>query len=325
MIFLTFDYELFFGRSGTVEKSILEPTELLLQLMSEYDVFATFFVDASFLFTLNKSQTSTTIEKSIIEQLKRILEAGHRVEPHIHSHWIDAIPFSDQWKFPTYEHYKLQSLGFNEGLSYFTDVATLLLGICQKVDTKYRFNAYRAGGWCINPFPVFKKAFKEFGIIIDSSIAPGIQLSNEIFDVNFKHAPKKPAWWFNDDPLKPDFTGEILEVPITTYRRSVLTSMTMQKPVPTRIGDGTTISFPSSRHIKMLNSIFRYRLLSFEYARYEELKAITRKRKTALFISHPKNMSMEDMKCFSRFLYDHKGEIISLMEAPSLFRKGLPV
>ena len=52
-ILLTFDYEVFFGRStGSVERTMLEPTEALLELADRYGVKLVFFVDAGFILRL---------------------------------------------------------------------------------------------------------------------------------------------------------------------------------------------------------------------------------------------------------------------------------
>ena len=54
-IFLTYDYELFFGEpSGSVEKCMLEPTADLLNLAKGKDVFLTFFVDVGYLIQAEK-------------------------------------------------------------------------------------------------------------------------------------------------------------------------------------------------------------------------------------------------------------------------------
>ena len=54
-IFLTFDYELFFGKHvGTVSKCMLEPTEELFNLAKGLDVSYTFFVYVGYLIQAEK-------------------------------------------------------------------------------------------------------------------------------------------------------------------------------------------------------------------------------------------------------------------------------
>ena len=54
-IFITLDYELFFAQhSGSVEKSIIEPTEKLLEAVEKTTTKLCFFVDAGYLVRLEK-------------------------------------------------------------------------------------------------------------------------------------------------------------------------------------------------------------------------------------------------------------------------------
>lgn len=49
-IILSFDYELFFGdKSGTVQKTLIEPTNALLDTMDKAGLKGTFFVDVMML------------------------------------------------------------------------------------------------------------------------------------------------------------------------------------------------------------------------------------------------------------------------------------
>ena len=54
-IYLTFDYELFFGEeTGTVEKCLIQPTNDLLDLCERYSISMTFFVDVGFFYSIRK-------------------------------------------------------------------------------------------------------------------------------------------------------------------------------------------------------------------------------------------------------------------------------
>ena len=49
-IFLTYDYELFFGDpTGSVEKCIIEPTQRLLEIAKRTGARYTFFIDVGYL------------------------------------------------------------------------------------------------------------------------------------------------------------------------------------------------------------------------------------------------------------------------------------
>lgn len=53
-IFFTFDYELGMTRAGTVEKSLISPTNSYCEVFAKYGVRATWFVDAAYLLKLNQ-------------------------------------------------------------------------------------------------------------------------------------------------------------------------------------------------------------------------------------------------------------------------------
>ena len=90
-IILSFDYELFFGyKSGTVRKSLIEPTNKMLDAMDQVGAKATYFVDYLMLKYLEKEndkRCNSDLEL-IKEQLSEILRRGHRIELHIHPHFL---------------------------------------------------------------------------------------------------------------------------------------------------------------------------------------------------------------------------------------------
>ena len=51
---ITLDYELYFNRSGTAQKCIIEPTDLLLGILDKHDIRATFFVDSGYVLKLKE-------------------------------------------------------------------------------------------------------------------------------------------------------------------------------------------------------------------------------------------------------------------------------
>ena len=60
------DYELFFGRSGSIEKCLIEPCEMLLDFADMAGVKVTFFVDAGMLCCMGElARTDERIEKNL--------------------------------------------------------------------------------------------------------------------------------------------------------------------------------------------------------------------------------------------------------------------
>ena len=216
--YITLDYELFFGESGSVEQSIVNPTERLLSILDKYNAKAVFFVDVGYLIRMNDLADNEPKlkedEKKVKEQIKNLVNEGHDIQLHIHSHWEDAIYQDGCWRFPM-KHYRLHSYSEQE---------------CQSIIKKYKsflesiigdeVFAFRAGGWCIQHFLKLKKAFIDTGIKIDSTVFKGGRNTHGVHYYNFKNAPDLPEWSFSDDPCKVDSGGEFKEIPISNYRVS---------------------------------------------------------------------------------------------------------
>lgn len=85
---------------------------------------------------------------------------GHRIELHIHPHWVNAVYNGDgTWNYDDYSHYSLYSFTEDEVTSMFKEGTELLNKIAHKVDPNYKVIAFRAGGWTVQPFSKLKKDF----------------------------------------------------------------------------------------------------------------------------------------------------------------------
>ena len=225
-IILSYDYELFFGdRSGTVLRSLIEPTNLLLDAMDSVSFKGNFFVDWQMLKYLKEANTERTLadHQLIIDQLKDMVYRGHRIELHIHPHWVDAKYNGDgTWDFSEFRHYSLNSFSEKEIVDMFVEGTNLLTNIAREVDSEYKIVAFRAGGWAVQPFDCLKRAFKEAGIKIDSSVARGAFGKNKYSYFNFVDSPDGEMWRYENDVIIPDDKGEFIEVPISSYRRTIV-------------------------------------------------------------------------------------------------------
>ena len=177
-IILTYDYELFFGdHSGTVSKTLIEPTNLLLEQFEKSNLKATFFVDYLMIkyLGLNTDERSRSDLHLIQEQLKDIIRRGHRIELHIHPHWVDAKYNGDgTWNYCNFSHYSLNSFTEEEIIKMFVEGCEILHLLARSVEPDYKIVAFRAGGWAVQPFSLLKKAFLSADIRIDSSVSYGI-------------------------------------------------------------------------------------------------------------------------------------------------------
>lgn len=217
-ILLTFDYEVFFVKTGSVENCLLRPVDELLKVLDECKYKVTFFVDTLF---LEKLCIYKIAEYKLIEQqLKDIVRAGHRIELHLHPHWLDAVyeKEKNQWKFSSYKHYMLSSLSSEIIMTCFCSGVDLLNSIARTVIPDYTVLAFRAGGWCVEPFVRLREGFRQSGIVIDSSVAKGIRINTDTHKVDFSTVPGKIFYRFSESVCKEHNAGEFFEIPITTYR-----------------------------------------------------------------------------------------------------------
>ena len=149
-IILSYDYELFFGeRSGTVLKSIIEPTNKLMGVMEQNGFRGNFFVDYLMFRELEKlSDERAVSDLSLLkEQIRDMVRRGHRVELHLHPHWIDAKYNGDgTWNFDDFTHYSLSSLDEETIVAMFKEGTDYLNKLAAEVEPGYKIVAFRAGG-----------------------------------------------------------------------------------------------------------------------------------------------------------------------------------
>lgn len=227
-IVLSFDYELFFGdKSGTVQKTLIEPTNLLLDEMDSVGFKGNFFVDYMMLkyLAMETDERSKNDYDAIANQLRDMVRRGHRIELHIHPHWVDAKYNGDgTWNYDEFRHYGLNTFSYDEITDMFIEGTRILEDIAHTVDPLYRVVAFRAGGWAIQPFEMVKEGFEKTGIMIDSSVSSGVYIDKDNTIVDFTKAPTKSSYRFSSDVCQEDHNGKFIEVPISSYYRDLLTS-----------------------------------------------------------------------------------------------------
>lgn len=318
-VFLTFDYELYFRESGSIEKCLLEPTDEILTILGKRGVFCTFFVDVLHLSACLKygGQFEDHFKK-ITEQLNKMITLGHRVELHLHPHWIDAEPSGDAWVFRDISKYRMQSLSKDKIESVVLEGANLLNEICWAKDKKYKVQSFRAGGWCVEPFEPLKAALFKAGIRVDSSVAPGFKLMGEAHQVDFSKVTNFDPYLFSDSPSRENFNGQFIEVPISTIDLNLIDRLYMKgirkykKSQCTVYGDGVGIR-PNTQGIQnifklktflsfesLLGKVFREKISSWEH-RFLNL------------IAHPKSMSPASLDELSWLIDNFGAERFALL------------
>ena len=149
-VIFSFDYELFFGvKSGTVQKTLIEPTNMLLDRMESVEARGNFFLDYLMFERLEQldDERAKSDLKLLKDQVRDMVRRGHRIELHLHPHWIDAKYNGDgTWDYTNYTHYSLYSLSKEEVERQFRDGVSYLTNLAREIDSDYRIVAFRAGG-----------------------------------------------------------------------------------------------------------------------------------------------------------------------------------
>lgn len=302
-ILLTFDYEIFLGKkSGTLQKCIIEPTKMLIDVFDRTNIKSTFFIDVLYYQRLLNENNRTRKEAELLkDQLKLLVKKGHRIELHLHPHWLNAKYENGEWIFETYKNYRLHNLSKNDIKELFVYAVQVLNSIAREVKGDYRVLAFRAGGLCVQPFAQLFEAFKITEIQYDSSVAPGLRASglNHNYDfTSLNHSTE--IYRFSDNVCKPEEDGIFTEVPITTVKKKFIEKIIDKfwNALNETYGDGEPMIIDSSMD---RNFISRLRRLPSSYVTTLNLDGtsfFTIRRQIAknpknhlVFISHPKLLS----------------------------------
>lgn len=306
-IFLTYDYELFFGEhAGSVEKCMLEPTNDLFNLAHGKDVFLTFFVDVGYLIQAEKYSDLKVELQTVKDQIQKMISLGHDVQLHIHPHWEKAEYVNGNWIMNVDGSYKLSDFDSTESDAIVRKYKAYLEQLIGR-----KVNAFRAGGWCIQPFDHLKNVFKETGIKIDSSVISGDFMMTHNYAIDFRDAPIKSKYKFEDDVCQEDDQGSFLEYPISSLRYSPLFFWRLYilgRLSPDNhkmIGDGIFLS-QGGRKKRVLRTFTSSHVSSDGYYASKLNaaldKSINMEQEEMIVIGHPKGNTKFSIKALRKFI-----------------------
>jgi hypothetical protein len=249
---------------------------------------------------------------NIIQQLNSLADYGHYIYPHIHPHWADARYLSEinQWELENLRYYRAESISTNSLEKLFQNSISLLKKYVPKTaDPKYRW-AYRAGGWCIQPFNIFSKIFTFYGIDADFSVLAGHSVSNQAIKIDFSSLPKnQKPYTFSKEVNHPSI-GNFYQYPISsipllheTFFARITNSILWRLGFSKGLGDGIGASF----------GVTEKKYFQNEPIEMVSIELITRKKVNHYlsfageegyiqFISHPKMISELHLLHFNKFL-----------------------
>lgn len=314
-IYITLDYEIYFGANhGTVEKCIINPTDELTRVADKHRIKLVQFVDIGFILKLDEYRKKFPVlekdYKAIIEQLQRLNSTGHDIQLHIHPHWEDSFYDGNKWVINV-TRYKLSDFAEHE----INEIVGRYKNALQVITSKDIF-AFRAGGWCLQPFDKLKNPLFQNGIRVDSSVFANGCYASAQYHYDFKNAPLKSSWKFTDDPVKEAADGMFTEVAISSIYNSPLFYWRLfllgrlnphfHKP----LGDGAPIPAPGQRfkllthHTHNTVSIDGYNASLLSRALRQRLRM--KNGNEMVIIGHPKSLTRYGLKALDQFIARHK-------------------
>ncbi|MBL4775401.1 MAG: polysaccharide deacetylase family protein [Mariprofundus sp.] len=255
---LTLDYELFFGsRVGTPQTTIVAASNNLLDVLNRYDAKAVFFVDATYLARLKALKEEHPVLQHDYDDVTahiRSLEAdGHQIQLHIHPHWFDSTYEDGGWKLDL-DRYRLTDWSKKDADRI---ISSAVDELNQHVSNPVF--AFRAGGWCIQPFSHFSQSLIDHGIHLDSTVFKNGRALSETHAFDFTAAPALTHWMFDSDPCVPSEAGHFKEVAISSMRVSPLFFWRLayikifgDKLLHSSFGDGVPVSNSRNDLLRML-------------------------------------------------------------------------
>jgi len=333
-LLITLDYELFFGqRVGTVKHCMLRPIEALMEVLDRHRAKLTLFVDAGYLHQLRLQGAGVEglaeDYRQIREQLQKLMEAGHDAQLHIHPHWEESRFEAGEWRIDT-RRYRLHDFAPKQRERIVADYKQALIDIVGD-----RIFAYRAGGWCLQPFELIGETLLEHGIWLDSTVYAMGYSPDNLRGFDFRGAPEKPYWRFDKDPLREEGAGRFLELPITTCKVSPLFywKLALQKKLARgafkAFGDGRAM-VANAAYYRQLLTRSSYSVASIDGAKAglleQAYRQLERSSEPSVFnvMGHPKALSPYSLERLDRFLERHPElEPVTLQAFRDLQPRGL--
>lgn len=312
-IFITLDYEIYFGSNpGTIDKCVIEPTNMLIAIAEKHDVKFSFFVDCGFILKLDEFRKKyPALEKdytAIVSQVKQLSSSGHDIQLHIHPHWEDSYYDGNRWIINT-KRYKLADFTLDK----IEDIVKRYKKAITDITGKTVF-VNRAGGWCLQPFDKIKDSLKANDVNIDSTVFSHAKNLAPPYNYDFTNAPNKTSWSFENNPVEEKSNGFFREIAISSIKVSPLFYWKLflvgrmnpygHKP----LGDGHPIA--SSGYRRKLLSTYTQQPVSIDGDNAKLLnKALqqTMKKGNEFVVSgHPKALSRFSINALDKFIARHK-------------------
>lgn len=195
---LTDDWELRGDGSGDMKRLQFQP---ICQLSSIYDKFGfkgSFFVEVQqqlkHLALGNRHPNLAELARQWEEVVREIFSRGHDIQLHVHPQWSYADYINSQWRLG--HKWSLLEYPSNEIEEMLTESKAYLENLLRPVRTEYECNSFRASKWCLAPDSSILTILSNLGIVVDTSIVPGIMWTSKAAHFDYEKV---------DEPFLPYF------------------------------------------------------------------------------------------------------------------------
>lgn len=334
-VLLTLDYELYLGlKCGSVENCLIVPMSHILREVNSYNVKFSIFVDAAYLYMLNKYRKKyASLENDYDDICKHLLylqEQGHDIQLHIHPQWYFSEYNGVEWSIDTM-HYKLCDVDEDQMLILFLESKELLDNIIGK-----KTIAFRAGGFSAQPTELLRKLFYATGIRVDSSVCPGASYDSDCQKYDYTHVPPKSLYRFSEDICKEDTQGDFTEFPIAMINsvspvfhwKLALTKLAVKFGAGRqfkRMGDGISVKTTGSSIMERMTRFSRTMATIDEYKasllKQAYREAMANGNKYFCVLGHPKlatSYSIKKLGEFCDYVMKSNGEFVTFSDCYEL-------
>ncbi|MCI5160760.1 MAG: hypothetical protein D3917_01790 [Candidatus Electrothrix sp. AX5] len=216
-LILTVDYEIFGNGSGDIYPCVVSPANKIVSIANFFKAPVTFFVESLEFIAMQKCDELYFLVEEVQNQLQRIFLYGHDIQLHLHPQWAHAVHQYENSFLLDMSFWRIGDLSGNDLSKIILKGKRWLEEILTTGYRRYNCFVFRAGGWCIQPSSVAIQSLLESGILIDSTVAPGLWNSSKNEWYDFRKSPLKPFWNAEFDICNSVQSG-IWEVPIATGR-----------------------------------------------------------------------------------------------------------
>lgn len=224
----TFDYEIFGDGSGSIKYCLVDPTDNILELLDQFGVKATFFVDVGLIWAVRENEhrglmrnLNYSPSQLIEDQLLKINRLGHDIQLHIHPQMIGSIYQNNQFRTNP-DHWRITDFPYeNTDDPLYSIKGMILFGkktleeLIGKQSVEYKVIAFRAGGLWSRPEYDLIRVLKEYNFKFDFSTSFNFKIETGLYRVDFTDVFSAP------DPLPVgisyydrDNTSSLITIPI---------------------------------------------------------------------------------------------------------------